>query len=75
MKIRRTILYNGRDTYEIEAEPGKELMRTSDGLLCEEKVLLGYTWYIGGKRLPEPKWEIPEDYEEIDLVCETNVYL
>lgn len=50
----------------IKASEGKVFRRKSDGLIMGEEVTLGYTWYIGGKKLDEPLWELPEHYEEID---------
>lgn len=44
---------------------GKVWRRKSDGMMTEES-LLGYTYYIGGKKLDEPHWETKEDYELID---------
>lgn len=45
---------------------GKVWRRKSDGMMTEES-LLGYTYYIGGVKLDEPLWELPEHYEEIDM--------
>lgn len=44
---------------------GKVWRRKSDGMMTEES-LLGYTYYIGGKKLDEPHWETADDYELID---------
>lgn len=48
---------------------GKVWRRKSDGMMTEES-LLGYTYYIGGKKLDEPHWETKEDYELIDAPVE-----
>lgn len=45
---------------------GKVWRRKSDGMMTEES-LLGYTYYIGGKKLDEPHWETKEDYELVDM--------
>lgn len=51
----------------ITADRGKCLRRISDGKLMGHKVTLGYTYYLGGKRLEEPLLELPEHYEDADL--------
>lgn len=51
----------------IIASEGKWLKRKSDGKLFGERVALGYTYYLGGKRLEEPLLELPEHYEDADL--------
>lgn len=48
----------------IIAENGKELFRKADNWCFGTELTLGYTYYIGGKKLDEPKLEVPEDYEE-----------
>ena len=50
----------------IKAEEGKVLRRISDQMIFGKEITLGYTYYIGGKLLSEPLWELPEHYEEID---------
>ena len=51
----------------IEAGDGKVLRRISDGLIVGSEIYLGYTYYLGGERLEEPLFEIPEHYEETDM--------
>lgn len=51
----------------ITAEDGKWLRRISDQKMMSWRVHLGYTYYLGGKRLEEPLLELPEHYEEVDL--------
>ena len=51
----------------IIASEGKWLKRKSDGKLFGKRVTLGYTYYLGGKRLEEPLLELPEHYEDADL--------
>lgn len=50
----------------ITASEGKWLKRKSDGKLFGKRVTLGYTYYLGGKRLEEPLLELPEHYEDAD---------
>ena len=57
------------DTFiTIKAEKGKVLRRISDQMIFGKEITLGYTYYIGGKLLDKPLWELPEHYEEIDEV-------
>lgn len=48
------------------ADPGKVLQRISDKQVFGEEIHLGYTYYLGGKLLPEPLLELPEHFTEID---------
>lgn len=48
------------------ADPGKVFQRISDGQVFGEEIYLGYTYYLGGKLLPEPLLELPEHFNEID---------
>ena len=50
----------------IIADEGKVFKRISDGFIYGEEIYLGYTYYIGGKKLDEPHLEVVEDFEEID---------
>lgn len=50
----------------IIADEGKVFKRKSDGFIYGKEIYLGYTYYIGGKKLDEPHLEIVEDFEEID---------
>ena len=50
----------------IIADEGKVFQRKSDGFIFGEEIYLGYTYYIGGKKLDEPHLEVVEDFEEID---------
>lgn len=54
----------------LKADEGKVLRRISDQFMAGNEITLGYTYYIGGKLLPEPLWELPEHYEEIDEIIE-----
>ena len=50
----------------IKASEGKVFRRKSDGFIFGKEINLGYTHYIGGKKLGEPLLELPEHFEEID---------
>lgn len=50
----------------IKASKGKVFRRISDGFIFGNEINLGYTYYIGGKKLEEPLLELPEHFEEID---------
>ena len=50
----------------IIADKGKVFKRKSDGFIYGEEIYLGYTYYIGGKKLDEPHLDVVEDFEEID---------
>ena len=50
----------------IKASEGKVFRRISDGFIFGKEIYLGYTHYIGGKKLEEPLLELPEHFEEID---------
>lgn len=50
----------------IKASEGKVFRRISDGVVFGKEINLGYTHYIGGKKLEEPLLELPEYFEEID---------
>ena len=57
----------------IKASEGKVFRRISDGFIFGKEINLGYTHYIGGKKLEEPLLELPEHFEEIDeSVMEVN---
>lgn len=51
----------------IEAEEGKILVRKSDGFIAGKSYPLGYNYYEAGVALSNPRLEIPDDYEEIDM--------
>lgn len=50
----------------IIAEDGKVFRRKSDGFIYGNEIHLGFTYYIGGKLLKEPRLEVADDFEEID---------
>jgi hypothetical protein len=51
----------------IYAGLGKTLKRISDGMDFGSEITLGYTHYIGGKKLDEPLWELEEHYERVTI--------
>ena len=57
----------------IKASEGKVFRRISDGFIFGKEINLGYTYYLGGKKLEEPLLELSEHFEEIDEpVMEVN---
>lgn len=46
---------------------GKTLKRISDGMDFGSEITLGYTHYIGGKKLDTPLWELEEHYERVTV--------
>ena len=50
----------------IKASERKVFRRRSDGFIFGKEINLGYTHYIGGKKLETPLLELPEHFEEID---------
>ena len=44
----------------------KIFKRISDGLNFDNEIYLGYTYYIDGKKLPGPKLDVIEDFEEVE---------
>lgn len=60
----------------IFAEEGSAFRRISDGEVFGNELWLGYTHYLGNELLPEPLWELPEHYEEVEeLVTDDTVVL
>lgn len=49
-----------------KASEGKVFRRIVDGEIFGDTLYLGYTYYIDGEVLAAPRWEVIEDYEEID---------
>jgi len=54
------------DNRHIIADEGKVFKRIEDDLIFGNEIYLGYTWYINGIKLDEPKEEKTEDFEEIE---------
>lgn len=50
----------------LTAQEGKVFRRLSDGMVFGSQITLGYTYYINGKKLDIPLWELPEHFEEIE---------
>ena len=48
------------------ADEGKVFKRKSDGFIVGNEIYLGYTYYLNGEKLQEPKLEVIEDFEEIE---------
>ena len=57
----------------IIADEGKVFKRKSDGFIYGEGIYLGYTYYIGGKKLDEPHLEVIEDFEEVEDIYNKEV--
>jgi len=51
----------------IYAGLGKTLKRIADGMDFGPEITLGYTHYIGGKKLDTPLWETEEHYERVTI--------
>ena len=60
---------------KIIAESGNLLRRIADRLVVGTEYCLGYTYFIGGAPIPDGKFEVPEDYEEVsvDLIYSQRV--
>lgn len=48
------------------ADEGKVFKRISDGFIFGNEIYLGYTYYLNGEKLSEPKLEVIEDFEEVE---------
>ena len=57
----------------IIADEGKVFKRISDGFIFGNEIYLGYTYYIGGKKLDEPHLEVIEDFEEVEDIYNKEV--
>lgn len=51
----------------------KIFKKFSDGLIFDNEIYLGYTYYINSKKLPEPKLEVIEDFEEVEDIYNKEV--
>lgn len=51
----------------IRAKKGYVFRRISDGYIPGPEITLGYTYYLGGKKLDEPLLELPEHFEEVEM--------
>ena len=50
----------------LTADEGKVFRRKADKMVYGDKVVLGYTHYIGGEKLKEPHLDTAEDFEETE---------
>ena len=57
----------------IIADEGKVFQRKSDGFIFGNEIYLGYTYYLNGEKLQEPKLEVIEDFEEIKDIYNKEV--
>ena len=48
------------------ADEGKVFRRIADQVIFGSEIYLGYTYYIGGEKLSEPKLEVTEAFEEVE---------
>ena len=54
------------NTIHYIADEGKVFHRIADQVVFGSEIYLGYTYYIGGVKLSEPKLEVIEDFEEVE---------
>ena len=57
----------------IIADEGKVFKRISDGFIFGNEIYLGYTYYLNGEKLTEPKLEVIEDFEEVEDIYNKEV--
>ena len=57
----------------IIADEGKVFKRISDGFIFGNEIYLGYTYYLNGEKLQEPKLEVIEDFEEVEDIYNKEV--
>ena len=55
------------------ADEGKVFKRKSDGFIFGNEIYLGYAYYLNGKKLPEPKLEVIEDFEEVEDIYNKEI--
>ena len=55
------------------ADEGKVFKRKSDGFIFGNEIYLGYTYYLNGEKLQEPKLEVIEDFEEVEDIYNKEV--
>ena len=55
------------------ADDGKVFKRISDGFIFGNEIYLGYTYYLNGEKLTEPKLEVIEDFEEVEDIYNKEV--
>ena len=54
-------------------DEGKTFKRISDGFIFGNEIYLGYTYYLNGEKLSEPKLEVIEDFEEVEDIYNKEV--
>ena len=55
------------------ADEGKVFKRISDGFIFGNEIYLGYTYYLNGAKLSEPKLEVIEDFEEVEDIYNKEI--
>ena len=55
------------------ADEGKVFKRISDGFIFGNEIYLGYTYYLNGEKLTEPKLEVIEDFEEVEDIYNKEI--
>ena len=55
------------------ADEGKVFKRISDGFIFGNEIYLGYTYYINGEKLSDPKLEVIEDFEEVEDIYNKEI--
>ena len=55
------------------ADEGKVFKRKSDGFIFGNEIYLGYTYYLNGEKLQEPKLEVIEDFEEVEDIYNKEI--
>lgn len=60
---------------KITAKEGYVLQRLFDNLIVGKEIILGFTYFINGKELSRPLYEIPEHYIEIPEIEEEEEVL
>lgn len=55
------------------ADEGKVFKRISDGFIFGNEIYLGFTYYLNGEKLPEPKLEVIEDFEEVEDIYNKEI--
>lgn len=52
---------------KITADEGKVFCRKESGEIYANEIYLGKTFFINGIKLDEPHYDVPDDFEEIDI--------
>ena len=55
------------------ADEDKVFKRISDGFIFGNEIYLGFTYYLNGEKLSEPKLEVIEDFEEVEDIYNKEV--